>query len=279
MRGAVFLPLGLALLVSACGGGQSLSPAQACGCHSYYGAKPRPAWVDAGDQISAQSYRTAGISECTGVLSYDNEKSELSARAKLSRMLAVRSDVRISETRKDYGQGAGYTQAQIEATQISQTLLQDSKIYDRWVDRQNCIIYAAAEISTANIEKQKAELARQEAARLINQSFEVTALAAPALILQNEGRAVLSELGVTRIKANADYALNLDFLPTERNKTALRGRLTATIAAADGTVVWSQTVKTKGVSYQPLSETELTGRAIAEGLERLKPALKAALMK
>lgn len=271
--------LAIAFTVSACGGGQTLSPEQACACSGYYGGTARPAWVDAGDQITAQSYRTAGIANCTGVQTYDAEKSDLSARAKLSRMLSVRSDVRISETRKDYGGGPGFAQASIEATQISETLLQDSKIYGRWVDPQNCIVYAAVEVSTANIEKQKAELARRQAARLVNKSFTVTARAAPTIFLESEGRALLSDLGVTRISDTGEYELAIDFLQTERSADALRGRLTVSIEKADGTVVWSRTEKSKGVSFQKLSDTELKSRAIADGLQRMKPALRAALMK
>ena len=161
MKYGAGIALSFSLLLAACAGGKTLTAEQACGCSDYFGATERPAWVDEGDQITALNYRSAGIANCTGVQTFDVEKSDLSARAKLSRMLAVQSDVRISETRKDYGIGPGYAQAEIEATQISQTLLQDSKITARWVDPKNCIIYAAAEISTANIEKTKDRIGPQ----------------------------------------------------------------------------------------------------------------------
>lgn len=263
--------------LSGCAGGASLTAEQACSCAGYYGKQAKPSWVDAGDAITAENYRTAGIANCTGVQTFDTQKVDISARAKLSRMLAVRSDVRLSETRKDYGGGPGYATASIEATQISQTLLEDSKIYARWVDPQNCIIYAAAEISTANIEKQRRELAEKQAARLVNQSFNVKADGPQAALLIGEGKALLSDLGVSKISDRASHILTLSFSATERQATYLRGRLTASIETAAGTTVWSRTENSKGVSFQTLSEKALTSRAITDGAARMKEKLREAL--
>lgn len=280
-RGA-FIALALSAFISACatsGGNVSGRAAGACSCNTYFDGGARPDWVLAGDRITAQSYSTAGSANCTGVQTYDVEKAAISARSKLSRMLAVNSNVRISETRKDYGGGPGYTQASIAATQISQTLMKDSKVSGFWVDPENCLVYARADISTARIREQRAEMARQDAARLLNKSFKVTADGPYASILIGQGKSALSAAGVRRMSDAANHKLALSFTPTQNGENELRGILEARIEDNAGAVLWSHTLNAKGVSFQPRSAADMTARAITDAMRRLRGPLSIRLMK
>ena len=282
-RRPLFLSLAAAtLLLAGCAGGpppQAAAPP--CSCSKYQAAKPRPAWVDRSDHVTPLVFQSTGLAACTGVQTLDTEKADLSARSKLSRVLSSRFDVRISETRTDTGSGAGYAQAAITATQISQTVVEGSRIFDRWVDPASCTVYAGVELSAAKLAEAKAEIERAEKARLVNQAFFVTAKGPHAARLQAAAAQLMSEAGVTRLpdsKAGASHVLEAAFAPLENTPTLVRGRVTLRLTTADGSLVWTQTLPAKGLSYRETTPELLAERAITAGMERMAAPLRRRLM-
>ena len=90
-------------------------------------------------------------------------------------------------------------------------------------------------------------------------------------------RAGVSQI-VTRETQNA-YRAIARLNTIDRQGNGLTARLTLSLLAPNGNIVWSQTVPARAASYAQKSETALINRAIASALRDLAPALRAILLK
>ncbi len=258
------------------------TPAPAsCVCETYFEQIPRPAWVDAGDVVTRQTYQTSGSSQCSGLQSIDVNKADLSARTKLGRILNTQVSSNISETRTSYGGGVGSTKASIQSSLLSEGILENSRITNRWVDPGSCRVYARVQIAASQIEASKEKIAKAEAARLLNQTFYLhTQDNEPAyrdLVASAAGQ-LLSSVGVTKIIPTAEasaYQIKFTFAVTQLNaEKSMRGELRTQILAPDASIVWQQATPAKGLSFSAASNRALADKAIASAMRSLSPVLR-----
>lgn len=277
------LLLSLACLsLAACAAPGPKIVSQGCGCSGYMAETPRPAWVDGGDTVTPTMVASQGSTQCTGLKQIDLDAADLSARSKLSRILNVKTDIALTETRTDVGFGAGGSSARIETGELSRVVLEGSRIGARWVDPESCRIYARADLPRAQMEKTKARLEAEEKARLVNQTFFITSEGSYAASLNAGIAEALSAAGVKRIVTsttpNAYRAVaGLDTI--ERAGNGLTARLSLSFIAPNGDTVWSRTVPARAASYDRKSDQALINRAIGAALRDMAPKLRAALTK
>ncbi|MBT5156604.1 MAG: hypothetical protein HOK33_05000 [Rhodobiaceae bacterium] len=261
-----------------------------CVCARYFAQSPRPAWVEAGDVVTSQTYQTSGSSQCTGLQSLDVDKADLSARSRLGRIVNTQVSSDISETRTAFGNGVGNgvgsAKASIQSSLLSKSLLENSQITHRWVDTAACRIYARVQIGAAQMKASQDKITKAKAARLIHQTFYVnTQDIAPAyrdLVAASAGQ-LLSKIGVTKITPTpqaSSYQIKFTFAVTQLDAaSALRGELRTQIAPPNGAIMWQQVTPAKGVSFRPSSNRALASKAITAAMRNLEPVLQARLLK
>ena len=266
--------------VAACAGSAPTSMPD-CGCTDYMPPTPRPSWVDRADNVTAAFVETQGAVQCTGLQEVDYEGADLSARGKLSRIINIKTDFALSETRTDEGYGAGRARARIDSSQISRVVLEGSRITARWVDPDTCRVHTQVRLSRSDMEQTKARLATEEAARLVNQRFIVQAEGPHAAVLIGGAKQALSEAGVSRIvdRAEAAHRVNVRLDNVTEEGYGLIGQLSLAVISPAGETVWSRTVPAKAASYSRKSKEFLVSRAVQSALRNLRPALKDRLMK
>jgi hypothetical protein len=252
-----------------------------CVCDNYFTSQPRPSWVDAGDVVTQQFYQSAGSSQCTGLQNIDIDKADLSARTKLGRILNTEVSSKISETRSSYGNGVGSSKSSIKSSLLSEGVLENSQITERWVDPNSCTVFARVKITTSELEATKAKIAKADAARLINQSFYINTTDNDPDFRDLVGSAagvIVSQLGVTKVLNKPDpsaHQIKFTFLVTQLNDGKfIRGELLTKILDPSKSIIWQQATPAKGVSFSYASNRDLTRKAIDSGMRSLRPILQ-----
>ncbi|MDB2649402.1 hypothetical protein N9Y19_00585 [Porticoccaceae bacterium] len=252
-----------------------------CVCNDYFARQQRPAWVDAGDIVTKQFYQSAGSSQCTGLQNIDIDKADLSARTKLGRILNTEVSSKISETRSSYGNGVGSSMSSIKSSLLSEGVLENSQITERWVDPNSCTVFARVKITTSELEATKAKIAKADAARLINQSFYINTTDNDPDFRDLVGSAagvIVSQLGVTKVLNKPDpsaHQIKFTFLVTQLNDGKfIRGELLTKILDPSKSIIWQQATPAKGVSFSYASNRDLTRKAIDSGMRSLRPILQ-----
>lgn len=254
-----------------------------CVCVDYFSGSPRPEWVDAGDIVNVNIYQATGNSQCTGLKNIDLEKSGLSARTNLSRIIntQVKSSIEINEI-TDSGMTSSRTS--INSFMHSEGYLENSQITHKWVDPVSCTVYSRAQISTADVESNKTRIANKEASRLKNKLFYLdfsdNSDEHIDLISASAG-SLISELGVKRLASDTKttaYHLSFTFIPTNIVEgRSIRGSLLAKIIDPDKSTIWQKTIPAKGVSYSYATNRVLKEKAISSAMRSMKPHIKTIL--
>ena len=283
----VFVVSGCAGLPSSLmGASQAAQTGPSCVCNSYFEKTPRPAWVDAGDVVTHESYQTTGSSQCSGLQNMDTNRADLSARSKLGRILNTQVSSNISETRTSYGGGVGSSKASIQSSLLSQGILEDSRITQRWVDPASCRVYARVQIASRQIEASKAKIAKAEAERLGNQTYYIDTQdndsAYRGLVASAAGQ-LLSNVGITKIvpKPSASaHQIKFTFRVTQYDAgQTIRGELRTQIFAPNQAPVWQHVTPAKGVSFGGASQPALVAKAMVSATRSLTPILQDRLAK
>ncbi len=287
IRSLTFLCLAMFVL-SACGGGAGTEQEQPpqirnCSCADYPLSQTKPDWTR-GDDIRDGIYYSVGIEQCTGVQKIDLEKTNLKARANLGRIIGSQVSSRISRVQRADGGGTGSNSAKIQSTATSDAFLQNSQVYDYWLDVDNCAIHAAVKISEIDIERGLAKLAAIEKSKLKNQKFYVEAIGNNATILDVSVKAILSDLGVKKIVgAPQKGAYKIEVALKNGNVTAnqqtYRAQFVMHIYDSVGTLVWSWHKGVKGVFLRPTTEADLINRAVRSAKKPLMETLQERLDK
>lgn len=278
----IAISLSSASLLAACGGGGvPLTAEERCSCSGYSLQTTRPAWVGA-DAVAQGNYRTSGVAQCSSLQEIDLKKADLSARSNLGRMISSQVSSEILSTSHDGGYGAGASGGKSRSFVASDALLENSQIYDRWLDINNCAIHSAVKISTADIERSLKKLASIENNKFKNQRFFVEAKGAHVKILNQGITSVLSNLGVRQIVAQpqknyfrivaslADSVMVTD----NAGSVASKGQLSVRIYDMNNVNVWSWASPIKGVSFSNRSKIDLDRIAIRNGMRILESDLK-----
>jgi len=257
-----------------------------CVCNSYFEPTHRPAWVDAGDVVTRETYQTTGSSQCSGLQNMDIDKADLSARSKLGRILNTQVSSNISDTRTSYGGGVGSSKASIQSSLLSEGILEDSRITQRWVDPAACRVYARVQIASRQIEASKAKIAKVEAERLGNQTYYIDTQdnkpAHKALVASAAGQ-LLSIVGITKIVAKPSasaHRIKFSFRVTQYDAgQAIRGELRTQIFAPNQSPIWQHVTPAKGVSFGGASQPALVAKAMVSATRSLAPILQNRLAK
>ena len=283
IRSLTFLCLAVALSACAGGGAQQQTQVRNCSCAAYPFSQTKPEWTR-GDDIRDGIYYSVGIEQCTGIQKIDLEKANLKARAALGRIIGSQVSSSISRVQRASGVGTGSNTATIQSTATSDAFLQNSQVYDYWLDVDNCAIHAAVKISEIDIERGLAKLAAIEKSKLKNQKFYVVALGNNATILDVSVKAILSDLGVKQIIAAPQKdAYKIDVVlengNLSANKQTYRGQFVIRIYNPLGILIWSWYKDVKGVFLRPTTEADLVSRAMRSAKKPLMETLQEKLNK
>ena len=157
--------LSMMMLITAC---SSTKIKNDCSCATYQPKSPRPSWID-NENVSSKALLSSGGSQCTGIQTLDFKESDQNARLNLG--LLIRANVR-GETniikRQDSSVG-GLSQASVQSTVSSESLLENAFVYDRWVDPINCSIHSAIRLNKEDYQRTKNRLQEIEARKPKNQ--------------------------------------------------------------------------------------------------------------
>jgi hypothetical protein len=245
--------------------------ASACSCASYYDERPAPPWVYA--QIANHDViQASGSSICTGVKGLDERRADGDARSTLSKILSTR--IKISETTKLSSiNQLSSSNFQSISLQQSQQLLTNSTVFDRWVDGENCQVYAGINVSVADIEAaRKAEKADRES-KLLAKNSCVIANGSNSRLSAKNLTALLIQQGFvidTAKKCQIKYRINTEIVAVGKDFVKSQTQVVVNHGTA---LLWQKTYPGKGVSFNQRSQSELANNALQDSLSQFKPDL------
>lgn len=260
-----------------------VTQASQCNCAGYFEMRPRPQWVK-GDDVINGVYFSNGLEQCTGIKELDVKRADIASRTGLARIIStdIASEVAVKKT--DYGLGAGHTEASVSSLQTSNALLENSQIYDRWVDVENCVVYSAVRISTQDVEASLRKLRQAEQRKLKNQTFFVSAKGKYAKSLLRHTKQLLSRVGVKKLVSKKNQQTHnvvvslTDIVPVQSGRL-VRVNMGFDIYDTRNQVIWSRQIAAKGVSFQGEPNTALIQKAISNAMRALEKPFRQALEK
>jgi len=224
------------------------------------------------DGSLAVAYLSHGISECTGIQSMDFEEADTSARINLSHLISSHVESETVLIQDDFGGGAGSSRGTVTSKQSTDSLLEKSVIYDRWLDSKSCVLYSAVKISQVNIQDtiKRIELDRQN--KLVNQRFLVRAKGEYNHKLTERMQQLLIDSGVKRVTTLADATTYIlhgvvashEFL--DQNKL-VKVTVQLKIFNPQKDLIWAHQVVGKGVSFGGVSKDNLLNKAIKQAVD------------
>ncbi|WP_445945185.1 hypothetical protein [Shewanella sp.] len=245
--------------------------ASACSCASYYDERPAPSWVYA-QEASADGWQASGGSMCTGIKRIDERRADTDARSSLSKLLGTK--VQTSEISKlSSSNQASSSRFQSVSLQQSQQLLKNATVFDRWVDAENCQVYAGIRVSVADIEAAKiAEEADRDSKLLAKNSCVIAKGANPKLsskkltaLLIQQGFVINSEQ-----KCQIKYRINTELVGVGKDFVKSQTQVMVNHGPA---LLWQKTYPGKGVSFNQRSQSELANSALQDSLSQFKQDL------
>lgn len=273
----LFFLITIAVLLSSCTTSRLTTSAGAdCSCRDYLPERPRPGWAGV-DGSSVATYLSHGISECTGIQSMDFEEADASARSNLGRVLSTHVESEVVLIREDFG-GAGGSRGKITSKQSTDSLLEKSTIYDRWLDRGSCVLYSAVRISRADIQAtiKRIELERQN--KLVNQSFLVKTEGEYSNKLAEKMQQLLIDSGVRNVTESASkntYTLYGTVASKELIKQGRLAKVTIQLKIIDPkkNFIWMHQAVGKGVSFSAASKEQLFNKALVQAIDNMAASI------
>lgn len=147
----ILVPLALALVLAACGGGKTV-------VESDLGIKGAPDWVNKGTSVlndrDGRLFHGVGSSPAMGDESLQRSTADDRARAEVARMLSTYMDVVNNDYVAASGAGANASSEQAVSRQIKAVTKQNlsgSKIIGRWKDGRTNTVYSISELDLKQI--------------------------------------------------------------------------------------------------------------------------------
>ena len=147
----ILVPLALALVLGACGGGKTV-------VESDLGIKGAPDWVNKGSSVlndrDGRLFHGVGSSPAMGDESLQRSTADDRARAEVARMLSTYMDVVSNDYVAASGAGANASSEQAVSRQIKAVTrlnLSGSKIIGRWKDARTNTVYSISELDLKHI--------------------------------------------------------------------------------------------------------------------------------
>jgi len=147
----ILVPLALALVLGACGGGKTV-------VESDLGIKGAPDWVNKGTSVlndrDGRLFHGVGSSPAMGDESLQRSTADDRARAEVARMLSTYMDVVSNDYVAASGSGANAGSEQAVSRQIKAVTklnLSGAKIIGRWKDAKTNTVYSISELDLKHI--------------------------------------------------------------------------------------------------------------------------------
>ncbi len=249
----------------------------ACSCAQYQTQTPKPAWVEA-DIVNDSELVTQGATHCTGVKSLDFNKADQNARVNLSFILRSVIEGETEVIRRDDGSGGGRSNAQTRTQQSTHALIENSQIFDRWVDATNCTIHSGVRVTRKDLQATQEKQQARERSKLINQPIEVQSRG----FLAERGKQLLlkqlSDLGAQKLQSTEpSYTFILKTQPPLIvQEDALKAVTITTdiqVTAPDKTIVYSATHNGKAIVLSNSNQQYAEERALKNAFIRIKMRL------
>lgn len=253
--------------------------ASLCGCNAYFTVTAKPSWVGR-ETLNKQHYITHGSANCTGLKKQDVAQADKSALANLTRMIGSQVQSTQSIKQADFGLGVTLDSFKENTSIISDLSLSNTHVFDHWLDRKNCTVYAAIKMNTVDVAKTLLTHKNQQKNKWLNQTFFIKAGADTTVTTRLNN--ILSALSIVttanRSKSNLIITPSVKSL-SKPSKTLAQLTLTIDIKARNGgPQLWRATTQGKGFSYQAKNKDTLHRLAISDALERITADLVDALI-
>lgn len=271
-------------LLSGCSTNQMTTEKSAgCSCIDYLPVQSRPSWLG-GESSTAKDYLSNGLTECTGIQSMDFEEADISARTNLSHLISSHVENEVVLIQEDFGGGAGSNSGKVISKQSTNSLLEKSVIYDRWVDGDSCVVYSAVKVSQANIQETIKRIEAERNNKLLNQRFLVQAKGKYNSKLAERMQQLLVDSGVKKVAKTTGtktYILNGVVASHEYLNQYKVAKVTVQleIISPQKDLIWSQQVVGKGVSFGDTSKNTLLNKAIEHAVDNSKISIAEILQK
>jgi len=170
----ILVPLALALVLAACGGGKTV-------VESDLGIKGAPDWVNKGTSVlndrDGRLFHGVGSSPAMGDESLQRSTADDRARAEVARMLSTYMDVVSNDYVAASGAGANASSEQAVSRQVKAVTrlnLSGSKIIGRWKDGRTNTVYSISELDLKHIKSttQGAKEMNEDLRRYIDRNAE-----------------------------------------------------------------------------------------------------------
>ena len=277
-----FLIIPLLLLLSGCGSNKKKQE-HSCSCDNYFGKKNKPSWVDT-EGLKNGVYYSQGIAQCTGLKTIDTKESSVNARGNLSRMLETQVQTEILLIRKsDTATRSGSESGQATTSIASDALLNNSSIYDYWIDPDSCTVYSAVKLSKSDIDQAVAKAKAKEQAKFKNQTFAIHAEGQYQKQLQLSITKILNDNGVSKIVPNseqANYAFKakIQAIDVFEEKKLVRIEVFVSIVSLlDNSTKWSAQLNGKSISLQGFQKDYQIRQALINAFEQDDEKLQSVL--
>ncbi|HED33009.1 MAG TPA: hypothetical protein ENJ08_02170 [Gammaproteobacteria bacterium] len=266
------------ILLSGCSNSLvTVETGSSCSCSDYLSKREKPDWVGV-DRNESNWYLSNGVSGCTGIQSIDFEEADLSARTNLSRILNSDIKSQITLIQESSSDGSSSKYGNIITQETTSSLLNNSLIYERWLDNDSCTIYSAVKISHADVNLALEKLTSRESNKLINHRFTIRAKGKYhdrlILIIQNllinAGVKTISTLERENTYMLEGSIVDIDFY--NKNRVA-KVTIQLSIIAPDKNVIWSHQEQGKSVSFGGISTKQLLNKAINQAARNSSTAL------
>lgn len=240
----------------------------ACSCANYY-SKAQASQ----EELTEDLYSAAGSVLCSGIKSLDEKKAASESRLELSKYIS--SEVSVTEnlfTRKNSSIGVNHFSS--NAALESKTHLSKSYIANRWVDVDNCVVFAQAAISKSDLEKSLSDLTAKKNAKLISKNMCLDVIESSKNGLESilQGLLVREGFNVSKsgscevfVYASADTTL----ITKQHMESTLDIKFTT-----PERLIWQNSYQGKAISFnQNVTERELSRRAAEDSLQQLQSDL------
>ncbi|QUN06415.1 hypothetical protein KDN34_02825 [Shewanella yunxiaonensis] len=244
----------------------------ACSCNNYYPERPAPEWVTR-QNVTDDSFFSVGSTQCSGLKSLDEKRADDDARVAMTKMLESRVIAR-EQTTINNNDGVANTGYHSQVSLYSNQLLRHAAIYDRWSDKENCVVYAAISVSQQQIiEAKREQLARQQSLLIAKPiCVSVTGENVTSVRMQLESLLVqqgfkLSTVGNCQVRMNADS----NTLLRKSNQVLIRIQMNMQERQQ---ILWQKQYDGKGLSYSSTTTAELSERALRDCLSDMTKDLQ-----
>ena len=227
-----------------------------CSCAHYYPTQAQtPDWIGI-DKVTDTLYISSGSSQCSGLKSIDERRSALEARKALTKLL--KTEIEIKEENQLFSSNSiSNLQFNSTAKITSDQLLKNAKIFERWVDKNNCVVYAGVTINHTDIQKAQAQKKQEAQSKLSakNNCIKSTGSQAGEVKSLLTAKFIQNGFNITDSACDVYYHVKNSIVKSSQNKVFTRLQLE--IITHTNKRLWQDHYQGKGISFSKRSTEQL----------------------